>query len=352
MQRARVLWDRYGRHAPAVALLVGFIFDSLTLTRPDQLFANATIVGYLVATALLFTLLQSARIRARQGQLLAVRTVLQFSLGNLASGLLVLYIKSGALAGSLIFAAVLVALLVANEFLKHRYERALVTVSVWYVLLLTYVTIALPIALGIFGDSALLAGVSVSLVVVGSFILILHSVAPSTARYARGVLISVTLITATFVGLYYTSNIPPVPLIAKEIGVYHSVVREGGVYNVAYEQPHWYQFWRDTATTYTLATSGEPAYCFSAIYAPAGLSLTLYHVWEYRDTSGVWHSASRVPITLTGGRESGYRAYSYTTQLTHGTTWRCSAATERGAVVGRTVVEVQAGTPQLTESIL
>jgi hypothetical protein len=154
-----------------------------------------------------------------------------------------------------------------------------------------------------------------------------------------------------FSGLYFFNILPPVPLSLKEIGVYHTLSPDlsegsgGALYTGTYEKSAWYVFWRDTSSTYTMR-AGEGAYCFSAVFAPGRLSTPIVHRWEKHDGKN-WQTESTVVFPINGGREEGYRGWSYKDTLSSGQ-WRCNVETGKGQLVGRISFDVVAGTPTLS----
>ena len=88
-QKVLAFIQRYERHVAVSALIFGFIFDTLTLGRPDQLFGNLVLLFYVLlsAGAILALGFYGRRQTAAPILLLAL---MQFAFGNLAGGLLVL----------------------------------------------------------------------------------------------------------------------------------------------------------------------------------------------------------------------------------------------------------------------
>src|SRR3989338_2777157 len=263
---------------------------------------------------------------------------LQVFFGGLASNLLVLYVRSGTFAGSALFLGALAAMLVGNEFLKTRYAQLRLNIAVFYFLLLTYAVIAVPtfvthtVGVGTF----LLSGLS-SLAIAGFFLTLLHyfvfrregAFSASAAQVVGSIYILFNL-------LYFLNVIPPVPLSLKESGVYQSLLRRAdGNYLALYEAPRWFEFWRATSGTYSLAGAGaDGAFCYSSVFAPAELKTPVYHRWEQLDSSEGWVTRSLVSFPISGGRAEGYRRFSVKSNLGAGQ-WRCSVETAQGALVGR-----------------
>jgi hypothetical protein len=156
----------------------------------------------------------------------------------------------------------------------------------------------------------------------------------------RKLIFIVGAIFTSFNMLYFLNAIPPVPLSLKDIGIYHSVVRqESGDYAVSYEPGAWYELWKRSDNTFHYAP-GENAYCFSSVFAPEGLSTSVYHQWEYFDEEkGEWVDSTRVSFPISGGRDKGYRSFSRKSALFEGE-WRCRVETQRRALVGLRKFEI------------
>jgi hypothetical protein len=283
--------------------------------------------------------------------------VLQFCFGGLANNLLILYGKSGSLGGSLIFIVLLIALIIGNEFLKTRYAQLRFNIAVYYVLMLTYLVIALPtFFFHTIGTEIFLLSGLISLAVMTGFVAALRVFALRANKTRqlweiRGLIIAIFLI---FNGLYFMNLIPPVPLSLKSAGIYHSVTGDGrGNYIGTYQQKKWYEFWRDTADDYTVAP-GQPVYCFTSVFAPGKLSTPIVHEWEYYyPDTGHWLPLNKIQFSITGGRAEGYRGFSEKRVLIDGQ-WRCTVETAGGQIIGRITfnVHISSSTPALSTSSL
>jgi len=332
---------------PTVALFLGFLFDIFTLGRPDALFGNITILGYLSISTIITLVLQARSDEADENLRLILLGIIQFSFGNLTSALLVLYSQSGTLAGSAIFIGMLVALLLGNEVLRDRYARTQLRVIILYILLLTYATLSVPILLNQIGTPIFLISNAVALGVIFLVLMALTFVSRNPfGKTRRRIWVSIIAVTLIFNGLYFTNLIPPVPLALKHIGIYHSVIRTGDTYTATYEAPQWYEFWKDTNTVLH-NTANEATYCFSSVFATTDLKTDIRHRWEkYNSATQIWETMTLIPFPITGGRQNGYRGYTQTMQVDSGL-WRCSVETSRGTLIGRTEFNVQSGIPEL-----
>ncbi len=338
---------------PTVALVFGFFFDLLTLNQPDALFENVVIVGYLLISAAAMLLLQMQKDTERTNKRLLLLSIVQFSFGNLASALMILYAYSGTFTGSAIFVGMLASLLLGNELFRKRYARTHLRVTIWFVLLLTYSGLVVPILLNKIGAFVFLVSALLALIIAYAYVQILSFVTKeSFERAQRNIIITLFAITLVFSGLYFSNLIPPVPLSLKHIGIYHSVVRIGENYTATFEAPRWFEFWRDTKSSFEYTAIGSPVFCFSSVYAPTRLATDIRHRWEkYNEVTEEWITVARIPFSITGGRKDGFRGYTQTSQIDAGL-WRCSVETARGTLIGRSTFEViQTDIPAITRTI-
>lgn len=358
-QRPVELWHRYERHISAVGILTGFIFDLVIADRPDSPTNNLFLLSYLgIAGALIIILnLRTARRRELEPayQPLFFLFMLQFCFGGLASNLLVLYGKSGTLAGSALFILLLAAMLIGNEFLRTRYAQLRFNIAVYYLLLFTYLIIAVPTFIfHSVGVLVFLFSGFLSLLLIGGFLSIVYVAVfrgRQRGRQLYEVSVLVAMIFFLFNGLYFLKIIPPVPLSLKGIGMYHSISRltaptgsTQGIYTAAFEPSPWFVFWRDTSGTYTITSTSAQAACFSSVFAPTNLATPVFHKWEkYDEGAGKWVVKTRVSFPINGGREEGYRGF--TLSNVEPGQWRCNVETASGALIGRisfTVLQNQA----------
>jgi hypothetical protein len=344
------LWETHGHFFTGGALLLGFCFDLLIATRPDSPTNNLLLLTYLLVAGGIIVVLNVHKTRRMMDEHpvepVLLLLMLQFLFGNLSSNLLVLYGRSGTLAGSALFLAILLAMLVGNEFLKTRYGQLRFTIAIYYILVFSYLIIAAPTFL--FHDIGVFVFLATGLLSLAFIFTFLWAVYRFILRgkYRARQLFEVG---AYVVGIYFAFNlfyflniIPPVPLSLKEIGVYHSVSNDGrGNYRVTYEDPPWFAFWRATSRTYH-AAPGASAYCVSAVFAPTGISTPIVHSWEiWNDRTGKWEVRARITFPINGGRDGGYRGYSQKV-ITPGT-WRCDVETEGGQLIGRSEFVAEQG---------
>ncbi len=332
---------RYERHAGIAALMFGFVWDNLTLTRIDLWLDNLILFSYLTiagASVVLLNLHDAGRIRIRNAHQLDwwLPLIMQFAFGGIFSGYVVFYSRSGSLVSSWPFILGLAALLIGNEAFRGRYERMIFRMSIFYVALFSFCIFYIPILAKAIGDFVFLLSGAVSLVVFGLIVLFLRHKARAYMRGARQRLfLSIGSIYLAFNVLYFTNIIPPLPLSLKDLDLFYSVTRVStGGYEVTYEPKTWYEKLPFVPEEYTYIP-GTTLYAFSAVFAPTGISTSVRHRWSYFDErTRTWRITSTVGFGIVGGRDGGYRGYSIRNNLTSGK-WRVDVVTARGQLLGR-----------------
>jgi len=330
---------KHERYIGITSILLGFVWDSITFARPEQLLGNLVLVFYLILSAFGILLLSLYK---KKGEMIPVvlLAIIQFAFGNIAGSFLFLYGKSGTFEGSSLFLLILGVFVIGNEFIRERYTRINFHVSVWYFLSLLYLTFVVPMVLGEMGNYVFAVGGIASLVLIGVFLGIIFLTNKDVISKTKKIFFSILTIFVSFNALYFLNIIPPVPLSLQEIGIYHLVEKtNNGNYRVLYEEPKWFDLFYDTNKIFNKQRN-EATYCFSSVFAPIKLSTNINHKWEYYDNvESKWQISSIIIFPIEGGREGGYRGYSKKLNLRPGL-WRCSAETASGALIGRTTFTV------------
>ena len=340
-------------HLLTAAFVLGFVVDNFTLVRVDRLF-DITLLASYVLIAMIGILSMYIGASGKWSDSFTSYSekyaplVIQYTFGGLMSGVLVFYSRSGSWFTSWPYLLVIIAIILGNELIRKRAQRLVFNLSVFFVGLFSYSALIMPVAIGKMGDGIFLASGAVALVIMALFIRTLYRIVPNfMALNTRAIFFTIGMIYFGLNGLYFANLIPPIPLSLKAIGVYHSVEKlSNNSYKLTFEQGAWYEFWKESDSIFHLAEGGR-VYCYASVYAPLRLSTTVYHTWEYYDTTvGKWVFHARIPYPISGGRTSGYRGQTNIENAREGT-WRCSVETERGQVVGRDVFTVQTGsTPE------
>jgi Protein of unknown function (DUF2914) len=354
----RALLDK--PYTPILSFCAGVTYDTLTLTRIDRLFDNLFLLLYVTLLGALIIITGRAKLEPWPNASLPTSpwsplTLLQktkayhtpalhFLFGSLFSAYAIVYSRSASLNSSAIFLGVIVIVLIANEFYHHRFSTLTLQVTLYALVTFSFFTFFLPVMTGYMNTFVFLLGVGLSMAVVIRVVTLTYRGVslPSPWSPVLTGLPAIGLV-AVFTGFYFLNWIPPVPLSLKFAGIYHHVEKTDDVYHLTFEEGAWYDFWKDGDDV----IRGEgPAYCFISVFAPVRLETTIFHHWQYRPYSKSetnnerpFHTTDRIPITISGGREAGYRSYTVKNHVNPGD-WQVTIETEDERVIDRIVFSV------------
>lgn len=326
----RSSFDRARKYAPALFFLSGFLWDAVTLGRTIKPVDLFILLGYLIgAAAILAGIGRGVQFRGSQ----YLNSVLQFFFGGIFSALFIFYfLSSSGLAGYL-FVLGLAALLIGNEFLESAYSE--LTLS-W-----AFFTLSATMFFN-FALAHLFRSISTFWFYLGTLLALLALLlVRRVSRHEPASVWPSIAVAAAMLVLHVFNVIPPVPLVKKDMLIAHDLRRTNGNYVAHVESPG-FRFWRRSSATFHRA-GAERVYCFTSVFVPNGITTTIRHRWEVLQNDE-WITTSVVPIRISGGRQTGYRGYTYKQNVIPGE-WRVTAESESGAAIGIITFEVVQGTP-------
>jgi hypothetical protein len=317
----------------------GFLFDVLTLDRIDNWGNLAQQGAYLVLLGLLLLLDQRYDLQVAQpGRWFAKawrfsEDALHFLFGSLLSMYALFFFKSASGLTALAFLAAMFGLMVANELPVFRSLGPLVRLALYSLCLCCYFAYLLPVAAGFLSPWLFVLAVSLAVL---PFALLYRWV----RRWTGDVLVALRRsllpgvgVPLALLGLYFAGAIPPVPLSIERIGVYHSVKRVAGGYELAHERPDW-KIWQRGDQSFK-ARDGDVVYVFARIFAPGGFKGEVYFHWVFDDPKKGWQEKWKWRYgQLTGGRSDGYAVFASGKNYVPGD-WRVELRTGDGRELGR-----------------
>lgn len=331
---------RHEKYAPILFFIGGFIFDSFTLGRIDRLYDLTILCMHMTLLTLTLYFFNRVPDGKWKGTFLEryeeyFPLIIQFFFGALSSAYVIYFSRSVSLSKTAYFFVILVLLFFANEFLKKRISNKYLQFSIYFFLSFTFFTFIVPVFIKEMNTEVFIFSGAISFICTLVLITIVYSNSPSTKEEVHlgkliSIILSLYLLINTF---YFLKLIPPVPLALNEGIVAHEVTREDNRYFVSYERDEWYVFWRKHRAKFIQKT-GDSAYVFSSVFAPTSLEKTIFHRWKwFNKHTEEWEHVEDIGYNITGGRDGGYRGYTYKSNLKEGD-WRVEVLTEEELVLG------------------
>ena len=174
-------------------------------------------------------------------------------------------------------------------------------------------------------------GISLSSTLV--LVTFIYGKSPSTRKELNKTkLINLILIIYASINIFYFFNlIPPVPLAMEEGLVAHNIEKQNGTYKVTYQESGFFTpFERETNYK-----PGDSLFIFTSIFAPADLKKKVNHHWQWKNPrTENWETSDKIEFEITGGRDGGYRGYTYKTNMLEGE-WKVDVTTDNDLILGR-----------------
>lgn len=331
---------RYERHLSALAMVAGFVVDTLFFGRIDLWQTQAVFASYAAICFVTIPLLHFIESRAAVGKarprwhaLLPIAT--QFALGGFWSGFVIFYGRSAVLGASWPFLLLLVLVFLGGEYFHRYHARLVFTSTLFFFALYSYAIFAVPVYTGTIGTLTFLGSGVLAVGVFALFTSLLRLLAHERFRIdvwrirvgALSVLILIN-------GFYFANILPPLPLSAEAAGVYHSVWRVPGAYLATSEPRSWQVRYLGLSPTIHLVL-GDSLAAYSSIFAPTTLRATIVHRWQWYDpVQKQWITKATVAYPILGGRDGGYRGYS-SVAIAEAGEWRVSIETSDGRHIAR-----------------
>ena len=329
-------YKKYERWLMPVTLTLGFVADYVTFVSIQINTALILLYVYWVLAALTMSFIYAYdngkfSLRFRNVRLFAP-LLIQFTFGGLLSNSFIFYWFSGSVWVSWPFVLAFVLLMVSNDALREYFFRPTIQLTVYFFASFSIISVTLPFVFNSLNPVWFVLSGFLGLILVVLFLAFARAIAGPVKFNPKnfGVASMVILLALNF--LYFRNLIPPVPLAVREAGAYHSIARKGGEYELKAENE---SFFDKLLFGQTLnVTEWERVYVFSSIFAPKDLNTPIIHEWQYNSPASGWTVKDRLSFNLTGGRQAGFRGYSYKTHLSEGE-WRVYIKTERGQTLGR-----------------
>ncbi|MBD3223366.1 MAG: DUF2914 domain-containing protein [Caldithrix sp.] len=340
LEAVKLVYSRHHKWVPVVSFVAGFTWDTLTLTRIDLFIDNLILFVYLAMLALTITiqnLLQYEKINVPRIKKYEhwLPIIIQFFIGGLFSSYVVFYFQSASLSKDWLFLGLLLIVFVGNEFIESKLTSLKFQFVLFFLAAFSFFIFFIPIVLKHMNSWVFTLSGLVTMAFAGGLLYLIYKLADAKDNRHFQKLAGILAILFIVVNLLYHLNwIPPVPLSVKDSGIYNHVQRVGQQYVLKYQKGAWYQLFKDSTEEYQYS-AGDSVFCFAAVFAPTHLDKGIVHHWQYYNTkTDQWQTTDRLDYVVQGGRDGGYRGYTYKTNIMPGR-WRVDIQTDHQKLLSR-----------------
>lgn len=331
---------RHKKYLPVIFFFGGFIFDTLTLGPIDKIYGLTILCLYMISLTIVLYLYNLVDDGKWENTFLERYQIyfplaIQFFFGGLASAYVIYFSRSVSLSKTIIFFIILLILLFANETLKRRISNKYLQFSIYFFVSFTFFTFMIPVFIREMSTTIFIFSGLVSLFVTFLLIIIIYRKSPSTRVEIRirKLILIILAIYGTINTFYFTNLIPPVPLALDAGIVAHDVQVEDDNYVVTYQSDDWYVFWRDYRLQFIIQPD-ERVFVFTSIFAPTEIKKSIFNRWRwYNESTKNWEMSDNISYKITGGRDNGFRGYTYKDNVKPGF-WKVDVTTKEGLVLG------------------
>lgn len=340
IKRFRAFVIRNNKYLPVIFFSLGFLWDTMTLGRIDRIYDRIILCVYLSSLTVCLYMYnisddgewENIYIEKFKGYF---PLAIQFFLGGLFSAYVIYFSRSISFTKSILFFVILIFLLFANELLKKRISNKYLQFSVYFFVNFTFFIFFVPlISKSISADMFIISGI-ISLVTSLGLFCYIYFKSPSTRKEVHfGKLFSLVIGIYFLINTFYFMNfIPPVPLALDTALVAHDVKKIGDEYIITYDRSPWYKFWREANESF-IQEPGSNIYVFTSIFSPTDFEKSVMHRWKwFSPHTNQWEIIDEISYDITGGRDKGYRGYTYKNNMMPGQ-WEVNVLTLDGMVLG------------------
>lgn len=316
--------------------VLGFVVDLVTLTNIDNPWSLGQQTLYLlIMFGILLSESLNMEVSEKWQKAWSYRTgVFHFCLGSLLSLYSLFYTKSASLASSVVFILVLVILLIANETQYLKQSGLKIKSALYTLCLFSFFAILVPIVYGSIGLVPFLISSAFTLCFALAFQRLLNAKTENPPR----LFVANALIVLFFALSYLFKLIPPVPLSATHMGIYHNIEKMDDTYHLSHQKPFW-KIWQNGDQEFW-AEPGDKVYFFTQVFSPSAFKDQVWVKWEQYDPRQGWMVTDRIPIKITGGRQEGYRGFTYKSNYSEGR-YRIKLESSDEREIGRISLEIK-----------
>ncbi|OQW46595.1 MAG: hypothetical protein A4S09_05290 [Proteobacteria bacterium SG_bin7] len=352
-EKAISVYNQYHHWQDPAFFIGGFLFDMVMTGRIDETFGIIQQGTYLLLIAIFTSLdwydqIQPFTFKNRLGQAWSYRRgFIHFLLGSLLNCYAIFYFKSASLLTSFAFMFVLAAIVVANELPKFKSYGAAMKFGMLSLCSTSFLAYLVPIFYGRIGIVPFFMALILSL---GFQFLIYNYLRKKLSNHFSAevniynhpvfqtVMAPAIATLLIFTGMYILKMLPPVPLSAQYLGVYHSLEKENGKFKLGYTRPSYY-FWQNGDQSFK-ARPGDKIFIFTRLFSPAKFKDQVNVRFEFLNAKDKWEYRDSIPMTIEGGRDEGFRGYVFKSNYQPGS-WRVRLMTNDNREIRRIYFSIE-----------
>jgi len=344
LEKLKEYYGRWEHLASPLFFAVGFIFDIFTLGRIDEI-SNVLIFSFYLTLSFIVLAVDLGFIFTKEYSPKSAISyfknykdeVFHFSQGALLSAFTLFYFKSASLSTSLVFLGLMVLLLLINE-LPFVQKLGLAIKGVFLNLtFLSFFLVYIPLMVGKIGLLIFIMSLGAYLILSLGLGLLFIKKGISRELIKKSWFTPGISLFIIFLFLRLMHWMPPVPLSLEKAGVYHNIEKQYPEYHLYHQKP-WWRFWHNSDEWFR-ARPEDKVYFFTRIFAPRGFNDKVFVHWQKYTEDG-WATSDRIPLTITGGREDGFRGYTHKSNFTEGE-WRVMVETGGKLEIGRLAFDIE-----------
>jgi len=329
---------KYSNFLSVAFFCVGFAWDWFTIDRIDSYIEMSFLVGYFfiltILTYLSFTYIEydiKSRYKAFLYKYLPL--AIQFLLGGLCSTFVIFFSRSVSISKTSIFFILIGLILLVNEFFRKKltiYIKFIIYSFVSYL----FMACLLPTILSTYNSFVFyLSG----LISISVCVLLLYSIHLKVKNKIKGsyqkLIANIVAVHVILSFFYFLKIIPPVPLALTESFVATNIKKVKNTYEISYQPKEWYNIWDKRESTLKFL-SNENIFVFTSIFSPNNLDVRIQHRWkQYNANTQDWETTDIIEYEIQGGREDGYRGYTYKSNISEGE-WKVEVLTNNEIIIG------------------
>ncbi|MCR9204645.1 MAG: DUF2914 domain-containing protein, partial [Halobacteriovoraceae bacterium] len=262
--------------------------------------------------------------------------IFHFAQGALLSAFTLFFFKSASLSVSLVFMLFMIGLLFINELPFFQKLGSMVKGTLLALTFFSFCLVYLPLLMGEVGTLVFALSCIMFCLLMGAFSYFLIKKGIDKTVLKKSWIQPGGILLLAFLLLRTVGFIPPVPLSLETAGIYRKVEKKYPEYHLTF-QKEWWRFWNSTAEFFRYQP-GQKLYFFTRVFAPGGFKDKIIVHWQ-KKVDGSWETSDKIPLTISGGRNEGFRGYAYKNNYSDGD-WRILVETKAGSEIGRLNFEV------------